>query len=395
MKVINYLIAILIAMTLFACSSNPEPVQAEPVEEVQTLPEQAHAAALAAGEAYRVKDYELALSKYNEAIGLFNQAAPTAAATDSIPKQILKLQMNIAKIHNDFAFDLTTQSNFDSALQQYESSINIYKQVQPLSAVKDSIDAKLTILYLNTAVCSKEAGEFEKALTYYDLYLSKNPDDDNAILAKYKIYSENLKNEALALENLQAYAIGKNDYTSCYRLGKIYSDKKDYPNAIQWYEKARSIKPDVNVLKELGNIYRTVNPKQYAKSNEVLETVLQGFLSPEDTKLIYKLVGDNYKNLSNKPKAVEYWSKYLDLEFNEGIALYITSYYFDKKNNGQTISYANQVLAKNPANSDALLLRGIAKYNTKDMKGAKADFEKIQNDPKNGKNAQQYLKIIK
>lgn len=364
-----------------------------PVEKEKSSMELAIESINAANTAYEDTDFETSIRHFNEAINYLKQAETSAAESDSIPIQIFRLKMNVAKIHNDYAFYLSEKNDFDEALVNYESSLALYKALKPESTPQDSIDVYINKLYRNSAICSRQTGEYQKAIEYYDLYLEANPDDDDILLQKFAIYKDNMKDENQAFQVLQEYANNKNDFNASHRLGDLYRNKNDMDNALIWYNKALSIKNDMNILQKIGSIHRT--KQQWALANTAFERFIALNPNSEELKTAYKLIGDNYKNLNNKPKAVEYFDKYLAMEYNEDIALYICLYYYDAKNNSQMIKYANLILSNNSNNTTAYLFRGIARYNTKDMKGAKADFERIQNDPKNGKTAQQYLKIIK
>ena len=344
---------------------------------------------------YEQNDYAASLIKYNSALELFNQALPNSVETDSIPAQILKINSNIAKIHSDYTLSLSSQNDFDMAIEEYESSLDIYQKILPESTPADSIDHIITNLYKFLAICNKQSGEFDKAISYYEMYLDRNPEDVEVLNTIYRIYKDDLKNDELALNNLKDYAELKQDFGATHRVGDLYKDRNDIDNAILWYEKALLIKKDSNILQKLGTLYRNPSKQMWDKSNQVLEQFVLLNPSQDDLITAYKLIGDNYKNLKNKPKAIEFFEKYLDLEYNEEIATYVCGYYYEIKNNPKTISWANTILQNNPSNSTAILFRGIARYNMKDMKGAKADFERIKNDPKHGKAASQYLNVIK
>jgi len=392
MKVIKILLVIAIVVMLAACGSNrakaPKVVEKTPID-------LAIESAVSAQYSFEEEEYGDAIAKFNQAIDYYNQALPTSATPDSIQQEIYRIRRNIANIHTISALSYSADNEFDDALANYETAIGMYKDLLPQSTQKDSLENIIVTLYKNTAVVSRQAGEYEKALDYYDLYLEANPDEDDILLQKFAIYRDDLKNETQAFEVLKEYALSKNDFNAYHRLGDLYRDKSDFQNAILWYERANSVKTDANVLLKLGSIYRNPQVQDWNKSTVALEKYVSTNPSLDGLATAYKLIGDNYKNLKNRAKAVEYFERYIDLEYEESVALYICLYYYDLKNDAKTMSWANLVLQNNPNNSSALLFRGIAKYNQKDMRGAKADFERIQNDPQHGKTAQQYLKIIK
>lgn len=393
MKTINSIIVLFALITVVACSSNSKSKQ--PVEIVKSPAELALESAKEADTALEYKDYSLAISKYSEAVDYYNQALPTASPLDSIPNKIYLLNKNIANVYLINAQSLAAQELYNDALIEYEHSLDKYSQIKSNAPETDKIDDIISTLYKNTAFVSRKVGDSQKALQYYDMYLEANPDSVDILIQKFEIYRDDLKNENQAYEVLKEYATTKNDFNASNRLGDLYQEKNDVDNAILWYEKANSIKADANVLKQLGNLYRNPKKQQWEKSNLALDALLQFNPSTEELKTAYKLMGDNYNKLKNKAEAVKFFEKYSELEYDDDIAIYLCSYYFDVKNNTKTMFWANKVLENNPNDVRALLFRGITKYNLKDMKGAKADFERIKNDPNYGKTAQQYLQIIK
>jgi len=393
MKTTSRILIIISLLLLVAVSIHAKPKKKTPVVVEKTALELAIENIKAAENAYEDVDFDTAIAKYTTAIDCLKKAEPTASPEDDIPKQIFRIKMNVAKIHNDFAFDFFSQNDFDEALSHYESSMNIYKSIIAESTPQDSVSVYINRLYRNSAICSRKAGEFQKALDYYDLFLEANPEDDDILLQKFAIYKEDLKDENMAFEVLKEYALNKNDFNACHRLGDLYRDKNDLDNAVIWYNKALTIKEDSNIIQKLGSIYRSKT--QWANSTQMLEKFILTNPEREALNSAYKLIADNYKNLGNKPKAAEYFLKSLELEYNEDIAIYLCSFYNENNNNDKILQYANLVLSNNPNNSTALLFRGIAKFNKKDTKGAKVDFERIKNDPKHGKTAQQYLNLIK
>jgi tetratricopeptide (TPR) repeat protein len=392
MKDIRLIVILLNIILLVGCSSNKvETPQVKEKTPIDLAVESANEAKLA----YDNSDFEGAIDKYNQAINYYQQALPTAAAVDSVALQIFRLNKNIANIHAAYGYVLADQNAYDEAIIQYEAAIDKYKSLTAQATPDDSLTYVINNLYRNTAVASKDAGEYEKALNYYDLLLAANPEEDDILLKKFAIYKDDLKNETQAYEILKAYANSKNDFGASHRLGDLYKEKGDIDNAILWYEKANSIKTDSNVLIKLGNIYRNPAVKQWEKSNVALEKyVILNPLSP-DLKTVYKLIGDNYDKLKNKAKTMEYYDKILAMEYDEQISLYACNYYYGLKKYTKVISYATTILDKNSNNTTARYFRALSRYELKDMKGAKADFELIKNDPQYGKTVQGFLKTIK
>jgi len=385
------IVIIVIALTMIlACSSNSKTKKPQVVEKTPMV--LAEETVVEATSAFESGEYAAAIEKYKTAISYYEQAKVSAAVPDSINNLIYTMNKNIANVHLVHAQDLVKQELYDDALLEYESTISAFDTIKEGSTPADSLDEKILTLYKNTAFVSRQVFDSEKALYYYDKYLAARPGDTQIMMQKFFVYKDDLKNEAQAYEILKTYALAQNDFDSSHSLGDYYRDKNDLVNAIWWYEKADSIKADENVLQKLGSIYR--QRKQWEKSNNALKKFLTLNPDPVQIKTTFKLIGDNYMQLKNKPNAVEYFEKYIEFEYAENIALYICAYYNDIKSNTKALAWVNRILQNNPVQSDALFIRATIRYNTKDLKGAKADFEKLVNDAKYGKYAQQYLKSM-
>ncbi len=390
MKVTSYLLIIISLVLVAACSSNAK--KEVEVEIIKTPVELAAEAVMEAEAAYSAKDFQIAIEKFDVAVNYLLQALPTASPADSLPQQIHKLRNNIANTHSAYAMDLSGQNLFDDAIVEYETAIAKYQELKREATTTESLDDTIGLLYRNTAVACRQAGEFEKSLNYYDLYLEKNPEADDVLLQKFLIYRDDLKNEVQAFEVLKEYANSRNDFNASHSLGDRYMEKDDVDNALIWYEKAYGIKQDPNVLKKIGSAYRT--QQKWAESNKAYEQFLVLNPSVDEMKSAYKIIGSNYDKLKNKTKAVEFYDKFLNLEYAEDLSLYICNYHFEGKRYQKSIEYATSILNKNYNNATARYLRALARFSLNDKKGAKVDFELIKDDPKYGTQAKQYLKSI-
>jgi tetratricopeptide (TPR) repeat protein len=366
-----------------------------PVEPEKTTFEIATEVAQNAETAFQDEDYDAAIDMFQRADSLFNVALPASAPEDSISQKIFNIRMNIANIHLVKAEYLQSKKDYKTALASMLTAIQMYKELEPMSSPADSIAARMPDIYENTAFISKKAENYTTALEYYNKVIELKPDNIDVLLQIYDLYDENLNNPEKAISIFKEYAIAKNNFEASHSLGDKYNKRKDLPNAIYWYSKADSLKKDANVVLKLAMAYRDKSIARYEDSNKYFEQFIKMNPSMDELKKSYKLIGDNYRSLKQRNKANEYFEKYISLEYSEDIATLICQYYYDGKNYPKTQTWANTILQNNPNNVNALLFRGVARYNLKDMKGAKADFERIKDDPKLGSAAQQYLKAIK
>ena len=105
------------------------------------------------------------------------------------------------------------------------------------------------------------------------------------------------------------------------------------------------------------------------------------------------MIGKNYDELKNSKKMIEYYEKSLAIDRDPQLALVLAGYYNSQKNYAKVISYATMTLTSDTRNVDALMLRGLAYYNSKpkNYAAAKADLTRIQNDPKYGAQVKKIL----
>lgn len=385
------LVSLVVLILATACSSNKkEPVVVEPPRNPLLL---AHDASSNGMKAFTDKFYTEAITNFGEAITLYNEAVVTASPTDSIPQNIEKMNLNIATSHLRMAEERLEDQIFNEAVAHYDTALVIYKSLVPLTKTKSELDAEILVLYKNLAVANEKAGNFEIAINNIDQVLAANPGDEDMLNYKFTILNNDIKDETRAFKVLQDYAEASNDPTAYRMLADKLNEKGDKVKAGEYYERALALKQDANTYSAVANFYRSND--QWAKSNEVLLKLVE--TNPDQAVMLtaYRLIGDNYNKLNNKAKMAEYFEKALNIESDEKIALLLASYYNGLKNYNKVITYASIVLRSNSSSSDALMLRGLAYYNLKRNAEAKADLNRIQNDPKYGKQVQSLLKAIK
>jgi tetratricopeptide (TPR) repeat protein len=388
-KIMTFVVLVLLVL-LSACGSNKE-VQA-PVEPVRNPLILAHSAAARGTEAFNDEFYNDAISAFTEAISLFNEAALTATPADSVAENIEKMNLNIAKSYIELANESMELSSFDEALDYYSKALNVYNSITPKLITQEELQQNIIGIYNNMAITAKQAGKFEQALTYYDQILKLTPNDADVLYAKFYVLRDNIKDENRAYAVLIDYAELTQDAKAFINVADSYAEKGNLIEAGKYYQKALAIEPSVDLYRRLANYYSSL--KDYNNANLYLQKVADS--NPESSELaqIYALMAKNYEGMNDKKKMVEYYEKSLSIERNPQLALLLASYYNSQKNYAKVISNANITLSIDPKNADALMLRGVAYYQMKNYSAAKADLERLQNDPKYGTQAKNLLKNI-
>jgi len=383
-------VVLVLLVLLSACGSNKK-VQA-PVEPVRNPLILAHSAAARGTEAFNDEFYNDAISAFTEAISLFNEAALTATPADSVAENIEKMNLNIAKSYIELANESMELSSFDEALDYYSKALNVYKSITPKLITQEELQQNIIGIYNNMAITAKQAGKYEQALTYYDQILKLTPNDADVLYAKFYVLRDNIKDENRAYAVLIDYAELTQDAKAFINVADSYAEKGNLIEAGKYYQKALAIEPSVDLYRRLANYYSGL--KDYNNANLYLQKVADS--NPESSELaqIYALMAKNYEGMNDKKKMVEYYEKSLSIERNPQLALLLASYYNSQKNYAKVISNANITLSIDPKNADALMLRGVAYYQMKNYSAAKADLERLQNDPKYGTQAKNLLKNI-
>jgi tetratricopeptide (TPR) repeat protein len=380
-----------IAIVLSACSQNKKiELPPEPPRNPLAL---AHEASAAGTEAYQIKDYPAAMVAFQEARDLFTEAKPASSTSDSVDVNIERMQLNIAKTYMDIAFEDAQDSMFDDALAGYDNAVNIYKSLVPLTITAQDRDESVAVLYRNMALTAQNAGQFEKALVYYDKVLEYEPGNEDILNIKYSILKDDIKDEMRAMQVLKDYAQVSNDYRAYLILADRYKEKGENDSASIYYDKALELQKTSAVFNKVADFYRSSG--NYAKSNAVLEQYVAAMPEDPGVALAYRVMADNYDKLKDNGKKIEYLEKSVTLEQNADVALILANHYYQLKNYGKVISYATQVINLDASKSAAFLLRGDSYYKQKNNAAAKADLQRIQNDPVYGASAKAILKNIK
>jgi len=388
-KIMTFVVLVLLVL-LSACGSNKK-VQA-PVEPVRNPLILAHSAAARGTEAFNDEFYNDAISAFTEAISLFNEAALTATPADSVAENIEKMNLNIAKSYIELANESMELSSFDEALDYYSKALNVYKSITPKLITQEELQQNIIGIYNNMAITAKQAGKYEQALTYYDQILKLTPNDADVLYAKFYVLRDNIKDENRAYAVLIDYAELTQDAKAFINVADSYAEKGNLIEAGKYYQKALAIEPSVDLYRRLANYYSGL--KDYNNANLYLQKVADSNPEPSELAQIYALMAKNYEGMNDKKKMVEYYEKSLSIERNPQLALLLASYYNSQKNYAKVITNANITLSIDPKNADALMLRGVAYYQMKNYSAAKADLERLQNDPKYGTQAKNLLKNI-
>lgn len=385
------LIALVVLVALAACSSNKKvQVDPEPVRNPLAL---AHEAAAEGADYYEDGMLEMAIEAFQNAVTLFTEAAPTAAESDSVYQNIESMQLNIAKSHVDMAFENIEMSLYSNAIEHYEIALAMYKNHKPVRITSSELEDLVKGTLNNLAIASRNARNFEATLGYYDQLLKLEPNNAELLNQKFFILKDDLNDSERAFKVLEDYAAVAADASAFIMLAEGYAQSGDFLKAEAAYKRAEALRADADMFTRISNFYRA-NSK-WAESTKYLEK-LAATNPPQDLLAIaYTQIGQNYDQLKNNAKKIEFFEKSVDVKPDSRLALVLAAHYNGAKNWNRVINYSTMVLSEEPNNSDARMLRGVAYFQQKNNAAARADLERIVNDPRHGTQAQNILKNIK
>lgn len=381
------LITLAVLILIAACSSNKVIEEPVPVRNPLAL---AREAADEGNQYYLDGEFDASIIAFEKAVSLFEEAASLASEADSISLNIENMRLNIAKSFSDHAISLNNNAKHAEAVLKFENALRVYSSLVPVKIADEVLNENIRALYNNLAIATKNAGQFEKSLTYYDRILAQDPKNVEALNAKFFILSKELNDDEKAFSVLAEYARVSQDPSAYIMLGDNYSEKSNNSAAIDAYLSAMNLRPDIDIFTRLSKSYK--NAGNWALSNTYLEKIAAS--NPEASILanVYAQMAENFSQLKNNTKRIEYLEKAFATERDSRIALVLASHYNGVKNWAKVISYATAVLQAEANNSDARMLRGIAYYQQKKYKEARADFERLTGDPKYSSQVQSLLK---
>ncbi|MDD2230051.1 MAG: tetratricopeptide repeat protein [Candidatus Cloacimonetes bacterium] len=385
------LVALVVLIALSACSSNKKiEVEPEPVRDPLAL---AREAAAEGADYYDRGMLEQAIVAFTDANTLFEEAAPMAAESDSVAYNMENMQLNVAKSHVDMAHESSSIGMHNEAINHYEAALKIYKNHKPVRISQDELNQNVLGTYNNLAITARDAGEYERALTYYDDILRLKPNDEDILNAKFFVLKDFVKDDARAFKVLEDYAEVAQDAAAYIMLAEGYAEANNYEKAEAAYMKAEKLRPDADMFTRMGNFYRA-NSK-WENANVYLKKLAD--TNPEDSikAVVYAQIGQNYSQLGNTAKMVENLEKSVNLVPNPRLSLTLAGHYNTAKNWNKVVTYSTKVLQEEANNSAARMLRGVAYYQLKNMNAAKTDLSLLVNDSTYGAQAQNILKAIK
>ncbi len=387
------LIALMTLVTMIvisACSSNQQ-IAAEP-EPVRNPLALAREAATEGADFYEDGLFEQALAAFALATDLFKEAAPMATERDSIALNLERMELNVAKAHVDLAMESTEYSMYNEAIDHYESALDVYLNHEPVNISQEELDEYIRGTYNNLAITARESGDYEKAIEYYDDLLVLEPGNADVLNAKFFILKDFVQDNDRAFQVLEDYAAAASDASAYIMLAEGYAQAGNYEGAEAAYMMVEELRPNADTYTRIGNFYRANS--QWERANEYLQKLAETNPPEATLAVVYAQMGQNFSQMGNTAKMIEFLEKSVALEPNPRLALTLAGHFNSARNWAKVVTYSSMVLQQEANNSAARMLRGVAYYQQQNMNAAKADLERLVNDPTYGAQAQNILKAI-
>ncbi|MDY6786868.1 MAG: tetratricopeptide repeat protein [candidate division WOR-3 bacterium] len=236
---------------------------------------------------------------------------------------------NIKERFSDYETWLKTAMEVKDTILNDKSLIILYAEagseedmVKAVESARKKNPEDVSILF-NIAKYYIDEEEYDKARSYLKKAVKIDPDNLQVEFWLAQLYyAEGYNDEALKIFKQLETQIEKMDEEEKEELKNIYIDiilktasiyqeKKDYKNAIIYYEKAYKIDDtDANTLYQLGAAYYSA--KNYSKALEVFDTFLEK--SGQEMSVVYLIKSDCLNKLGRKKEALEMYEKYEELK---------------------------------------------------------------------------------
>ena len=286
----------------------------------------------------------------------------------------LNTKINIATLYQEQKkFDLAI-NNYDAILkiQPYNAKVLAYKAecMKALNRTDEAISLYKTALNIEPQNSQVKAELFEllkKTMPTEDVldFLYKNvqnsPMNANSYYEfAYELHKANKIDDAIVYY-LETIKLDNSKIDAYVNLSQAYRQKKNYTDAYNIIQKAKTLAPDNEQVQKQYEIVA----KEYASNKYILAS--NAFQSGDYNKAIseYKqvepatvdsLIGiaGAYQALSNMPEAIRYYKKALELDSkNADIPYYIASLYVNINDTTSAKEYLNKALTLNPLNKQA------------------------------------------
>lgn len=188
-------------------------------------------------------------------------------------------------------------------LGEIDAAIADFKRTLELDDRYRNTNHKLYEIYKKRYNSKNHKADYEQALYYINRRLEIK-ETANAYFYRAMLYSDAMETE-LALKDYEKYREEIPDDKACYfNMGLCYRAIGQFEKAIEYFQKAKGLKPDSDIFYNLGVCYRALD-----RYEEALKELKEGTdIYPKDTDL-WKQIGYEYMAEEEYGKAIEAFKK--------------------------------------------------------------------------------------
>lgn len=234
---------------------------------------------------YQLRDYENAIENYNKFLSTYSQhkeARENLAASYLNSKNYKNAVNEYTNLYdkNPAAF----KDYFNYGLALFETSD--YEKASHFLEKAIEVDPENSAAHINLALSYQELGKNDLALSQYDVVFRQQP-SLHSIRFDYGNLLADMGKEEAAVENYKIYISNYPDDARAYQnIGIVYKRLNQIDNAIASYTKALELQKDkrnIEVVEDLAQCYHT--KKDYANALKYYDEVL--LAKPSDFNIRY------------------------------------------------------------------------------------------------------------
>lgn len=251
--------------------------------------------------------------------------------------------------------------------------------------------SEMTEDYFDIAANYATYGQYNDALDYVNKILQEEPSNTDAQDVKAvlsRVINQNSKSYLTTtdknIRDAQNYKIlgdkakqtqtllnAANDYWALYSLAQLYYDSEDYQNAISYYQKAASLKPDFS-QSYLGLALSYDKTKDY---DNALKMVNKYLTYNKEADIAFALRAEINMQLNNLSDAEKDIKQALDIEENISYLLTEAKIYY-AKGDYDTAREKFNLLSRNVQTSEVYKYLGLCDYALNNLSSALLNIDK-------------------
>lgn len=251
--------------------------------------------------------------------------------------------------------------------------------------------SEMTEDYFDIAANYATYGQYNDALDYVNKILQEEPSNTDAQDVKavlLRVINQNSKSYLTTtdknIREAQNYKIlgdkakqtqtllnAANDYWALYSLAQFYYDSEDYQNAISYYQKAASLKPDFS-QSYLGLALSYDKTKDY---DNALKMVNKYLTYNKEADIAFALRAEINMQLNNLSDAEKDIKQALDIEENISYLLTEAKIYY-AKGDYDTAREKFNLLSRNVQTSEVYKYLGLCDYALNNLSSALLNIDK-------------------